>query len=110
MDEDIELVKAFQAEDKSAFDKIVLKYKNKVFNLCYRFVGDYEEANDSAQEAFVKVYCSLKKFRLESAFSTWLYRITVNTCKNKLTSLEYRYKKKAHREDVRLIGIWYVLH
>lgn len=95
--EDAERVKAFQSGDKTVFDKIVLKYKDKVFNLCYRFLGDHAEADDCAQESFVKVYCSLQGFRLESTFSTWLYRLTVNTCKNKLGSLEYRYRKKMVR-------------
>lgn len=92
--EDGELVKAFQAGDKAAFDKLVLKHKDKLFNLCYWFLGDKQEANDSAQDVFIKIYRSLKKFRLESAFSTWLYRIASNTCKNRLKSLEHRQKKK----------------
>jgi RNA polymerase sigma-70 factor (ECF subfamily) len=93
------LVRAFLAKDKSAFDKLVLKYQNKIFNLGYRLLGDYEEANDCAQEVFIKVYRSLKNFRFDSAFSTWLYRITVNTCKNKMASLQYRYNKKTLRLD-----------
>lgn len=98
-DEDTLLVKAFNSGEKPAFDKLVLKYKDKVFNICYRFLTDYEEANDCAQETFVKVYRSLKNFRFESSFSTWLYRIAVNTCKNKVTSLEYRFRKKTVRLD-----------
>jgi len=92
--EDTALVRAFQAGNKASFDELVLKHKDRLFNLCFRFLGDYQEANDSAQEVFVKVYRSLKRFRFESAFSTWLYRIAVNTCKNKLRSSEYRHKKK----------------
>lgn len=92
--EDWLLIKAFQRGDKRAFDQLVIRHKDRIFNLCYRFIGDYEEANDSAQEAFVKAYGSLKTFRLESAFSTWLYRIAVNTCKNKLGSSSYRAKRK----------------
>jgi RNA polymerase sigma-70 factor (ECF subfamily) len=92
--QDRALVKAFQAGDKASFDELVLKHKDRLFNLCLRFLGDYQEANDSAQEVFVKVYRSLKRFRFESAFSTWLYRIAVNTCKNKLKSSEYRHRKK----------------
>ena len=92
--EDAVLIRAFQGGDKAAFDELVLKHQHKLFNLCYRFLGDYQEANDSAQETFIKVYRSLKKFRFESAFSTWLYRIAVNTSKNKLKSAEYRRKKK----------------
>jgi RNA polymerase sigma-70 factor (ECF subfamily) len=91
---DSALVRSFQAGDKAAFDKLVLKHKDRIFNLCFRFLGDYQEANDSAQEVFVKAYRSLKGFRFESAFGTWLYRIAVNTCKNKVKSLDYRYAKK----------------
>jgi RNA polymerase sigma-70 factor, ECF subfamily len=93
-DEDALLIKAFQRGDKGAFDHLVIRHKDRIFNLCYRFLGDYEEANDCAQEAFVKAYGSLKAFRLESAFSTWLYRIAVNTCKNKLGSSAYKVKRK----------------
>ena len=92
--EDALLIEAFQRGDKKAFDELVIRHKDRIFNLCYRFLGDYEEANDSAQEAFVKAYGSLNTFRLESAFSTWLYRIAVNTCKNKLGSAAYRAKRK----------------
>ena len=90
---DSDLVKAFQTGDKSAFDALVLKHKDRVFNLCYWFLGDTQEANDSAQDAFIKVYRSLKKFRQESTFSTWLYKIVANTCKNRLKSSEYKQKK-----------------
>jgi RNA polymerase sigma-70 factor (ECF subfamily) len=93
-EEDGGLVKAFQVGDRTAFDALVLKHKDKVFNLCYWFLGDRQEAHDSAQDTFIKVYRSLKKFRLESAFSSWLYRIAANTCKNRLKSSEYRHKKK----------------
>lgn len=112
-DEDTVSIKSFLAGDKKTFDKLVLKYQDRVFNLCYRFLGDYEEANDSAQETFIKVYNSLKNFRFESAFSTWLYRIAVNTCKNKLSSLKFRLnqrmvrldREKASDEDCRLTEI-----
>lgn len=88
-------------QDRFAFDRLVVKYQDKVFNLCYRFMGNYEDANDCAQDAFVKAYRSLQKFKFQSAFSTWLYRITVNTCKNKLDSLSYRFGKmmlRLHRD------------
>ncbi len=91
---DVELVNAFKAGKKSAFDELVLSHKDKVFNLCYWFVGDYQDANDLAQDVFFKAFKALKNFRFESAFSTWIYRITVNTCKNRLNSLQYRLKKK----------------
>lgn len=97
--EDAVWVKAFQAGEKAAFDKLALKYKNKVFSLCYRSLGDYEEANDAAQDTFVKVYRSLNRFRFDAAFSTWLYRIAVNTCKNTKSSLAYRLRRKIIRID-----------
>ena len=92
---DMQWVRDFKAGDRSAFDKIMLKHKDRVFNLCYRFMGDLQEGNDMAQETFVKVYTSLKKFRMESSLTTWLYRIAVNTCKNRLKSTHFRNRKKA---------------
>ena len=93
-EEDTALVRAFQVGDRAAFDKLVLKHKDNLFNTVYRFLGDYQEANDCAQETFIKVFKSLKKFRFESAFSTWLYRIAMNTCKNRLKSSAYRWRKR----------------
>ena len=87
-------IEAFLAGDRSAFDKLVLRHQDRVFNVCYRLLGDYEEASDCAQETFVKVYRALKDFRFGSSFSTWLYAIAVNTCKNKLNSAEYRRRKR----------------
>ena len=90
---DYDLVHAFIRGDHSAFEKIVLKYQDRVYNLCYRFLGDIQEAEDSAQEVFIKVYKALKGFRQKSSFYTWLYRIVINTCKNRIKSLEYRRSK-----------------
>ena len=92
--EDARLVEAFQANDNIAFDKLVLKYKDMVFNVCYRMLRDYEEANDCAEESFVRAFRGLKGFRFKSTFKTWIYRVAVNICKNKITSLAYRYKKR----------------
>ncbi|MBW2095235.1 MAG: sigma-70 family RNA polymerase sigma factor [Deltaproteobacteria bacterium] len=91
---DMQWVRDFKAGDRSAFDKIMLKHKDRVFSLCYRFLGDFQEANDSAQETFVKVFTSLKRFRAESSFSTWLYRIAANTCKNRLKSSPFKHRKR----------------
>jgi RNA polymerase sigma-70 factor (ECF subfamily) len=97
--QDALLIKDFQGGDRAAFEKLVLRHKDKLFNLCYSFLGDYEEANDSSQEAFIKAYQGLKKFRFESSFSTWLYRIAVNTCTNKFKSLANRQKKMTSSLD-----------
>ena len=93
-DRDRALVKAVQAGDMAAFDQLVLKHKDKLFNMVFWFLGDYQEASDCAQEIFIKIFKSIKKFRFESAFSTWLYRIAMNTCKNRVTSSAYRWSKK----------------
>lgn len=90
---DTDLVTAFKKGDHPAFEKIVLKYQDRVYNLCYRFLGDKQEAEDTAQEIFIKVYRSLKGFKMKSSFYTWLYRIVINSCKNRVKSLEYRKSK-----------------
>ncbi|MCX5713105.1 MAG: sigma-70 family RNA polymerase sigma factor, partial [Candidatus Omnitrophica bacterium] len=97
--EDVLLIEAFNKGDQASFDKLVIKYKNKIFNLCFRFLNNYEEADDCAQEAFVKVFRSLSGFKFESSFSTWIYRVAVNTCKNKVLSSEFRQRKKMIRID-----------
>ena len=96
-EEELDLVRRFQAGDQRAFDVLVQKHKDRVFRLCYRLLGDYTEADDAAQETFIKVYHSLRGFRFESGFWTWVYRIAVNTCKNTLMSLRFRLKKKTLR-------------
>jgi RNA polymerase sigma-70 factor (ECF subfamily) len=93
-DRDAALIREIQAGDMAAFDQMVMRHKDKLFNTVYWFLGDYQEANDCAQEIFIKVFKGIKKFRFESAFSTWLYRIAINTCKNRLKSSAYRWKKR----------------
>ena len=85
-DNDQQLVQRVQKGDKSAFDLLVLKYQHRVLKLVSRFVNDAAEAQDVAQEAFLKAYRALPSFRGESAFYTWLYRIAINTAKNALVS------------------------
>lgn len=87
---DIELVKRVQKGDKGAFDLLVLKYEHKIVNLVMRYVRDPETALDISQEAFIKAYRALPRFRGDSAFYTWLYRIAVNTAKNYLASQRRR--------------------
>jgi RNA polymerase sigma-70 factor (ECF subfamily) len=85
-DNDLQLVARVQKGDKSAFDLLVLKYQHRVLKLVSRFVSDAAEAQDVAQEAFLKAYRALPSFRGDSAFYTWLYRIAINTAKNALVS------------------------
>jgi RNA polymerase sigma-70 factor (ECF subfamily) len=93
-DRDAALIRDIRAGDTAAFDQLVINHKDKLFNMVYWFLGDYQEANDCAQEIFIKVFKGIKKFRFQSSFSTWLYRIAINTCKNKLKSSAYRWKKR----------------
>lgn len=83
---DQELVERVQRGDRGAFDLLVRKYQHKILNLITRYVHDPSEAQDVAQEAFIKAYRALRNFRGDSAFYTWLYRIAINTSKNFLVA------------------------
>lgn len=83
---DQQLVERVKKGDKRAFDLLVGKYQHKVLSIVGRFVNDPDEAKDVSQEAFIKAYRALPKFRGESAFYTWIYRIAVNTAKNHLVA------------------------
>ena len=87
---DQQLVARVQKGDSRAFDLLVLKYQHKIFSLIGRYVHDADEVQDVAQEAFIKAYRALPKFRGDSQFYTWLYRIAVNTAKNHLVSRSRR--------------------
>jgi RNA polymerase sigma-70 factor, ECF subfamily len=84
------LVERVQRGDRRAFDVLVLRYQQKIVKLVMRFVHDPVEAQDVAQEAFIKAYRALPGFRGESAFFTWLYRIAINTAKNYVVALKRR--------------------
>ncbi|HIF54261.1 MAG: RNA polymerase sigma factor RpoE [Methylococcales bacterium] len=88
---DKDLVRRVQQGDKSAFDLLVIKYQHRIIQLVNRYVKDPSEAQDVAQEAFIKAYRALGNFRGDSAFYTWLYRIAINTAKNYLVSRNRRY-------------------
>lgn len=89
-DNDSELVRRAQNGDKKAFDLLVLKYQQKVAGVVSRYVRDQADILDVVQEAFIKAYRALPKFRGDSAFYTWLYRIAINTAKNFLVSQSRR--------------------
>lgn len=80
------LVDRVKKGDKTAFDVLVRKYQYKVIKLVSRYVKDPDEAQDVSQEAFIKAYRALPKFRGDSAFYTWMYRIAINTAKNHLVA------------------------
>jgi len=83
---DLGLVRRVQRGERGAYDLLVLKYQHKVVKLVMRYLRDPADAEDVAQEAFIKAYRALPQFRGESAFYTWLYRIAVNTAKNYLAT------------------------
>src|ERR1051326_7548116 len=90
------LVRRLQQRDERAFQEIVRLYQHKVFNLVFRMISNREEAEDVAQEVFVTVSKSSDGFRGEAKFSTWLYRIAANHCKNRMKYLGRRnYKATA---------------
>ena len=89
-DVDQQLVERVQKGDKRAFDLLVIKYQHKVMAVISRLIRDPAEAQDVAQEAFIKAYRALPGFRGDSAFYTWIYRIAINTAKNYLVARNRR--------------------
>ena len=84
------LVERVQKGDRYAFDLLIQKYQHRIVSLVARYVNDHAEALDVAQEAFIKAYRAIGKFRGDSAFYTWLYRIAINTAKNWLVAQKRR--------------------
>ena len=89
-DTDKELVRRVQKGDRHAFDLLFTRYQQKILNLVSRYLRDREDVEDVAQEAFIKAFRALPRFRGESAFYTWLYRIAINTAKNHLVARSRR--------------------
>ena len=98
-DTDQQLVQRAQRGDLQAFDLLVLKYQGRIAALISRYVSDAGELEDVTQEAFIKAYRALGKFRGDSAFYTWLYRIAVNAAKNHLVAKRRRPGADATIED-----------
>lgn len=81
---DDELVKRSQQGDIDAFEQLISKYQQKIYNIAYRLMGNPHDAGDLAQEALIKVYKSIRSFRLDASFSTWVYHIVTNVCRDEL--------------------------
>lgn len=81
---DLELLHAFRAGSEAAFDRLFLRYQDYVYNVCLGILGNPDDARDGAQDAFLLVYRKAGEFRAQAAFSTWLYRVTVNVCVGQL--------------------------
>lgn len=78
------LLERSKSGDIEAFERLIENYQKKVFNIALRMVGNYDDASDLAQEVFIRVYRSIKNFKEQSSFSTWIYRITTNVCLDEL--------------------------
>lgn len=89
-----QLIRGLRAREEAAFTEVVLMYQHKVFNICFRMVGDRQEAEDVAQEVFIAIFKSIEGFRGDSSFSTWIYRVAVNRSKNRLKYLGRRSHKQ----------------
>lgn len=88
-----ELVASAKQGDEDSFRILVESNMKKIFKLAYQYAGNYHDAEDISQEAFIRAFNSLDRFRGESSFSTWLYRIAINCC------LNYRRKRNTLREE-----------
>ena len=82
MENDINIIKLVKKGDVRAFDILVVKYQDRLVYSVYKFCNDFELSQDIVQEAFVKAFRNIDKFRGESSFYTWIYRIAINTAKN----------------------------
>lgn len=105
---DKQLVQRVKRGDKSAFDFLVLKYQSRVASIISRYTNDSQDILDLTQETFVKAYRAIERFRGDSAFYTWLYRIAVNTAKNFLESRGRRPKGSMEAEEAERLdsGDW----
>src|SRR5215207_1060039 len=93
------LLRRLRERDERAFRELVAEHRDRVFNLTYRMLGNRAEAEDVAQEVFITVFKTVDTFREESKFSTWLYRVTVNHCKNRIKYLSRRHDRDQDELD-----------
>ncbi len=102
------LVKKAQKGDSSALEELLFAYEKRVYNIAYRYMGSEADAYDMAQEALIKIYKRIRAFKGDSSFSSWVYRVTVNTCldglrkmKKNVVSLETAVENGASFKDER---------
>ena len=94
-----QLIRRLKRRDEAAFNTLVRLHQGRIFNLCFRMLGDEAEAEDLAQEVFVKAFGAITSFRGDSQIGTWLYRIAINLCKNRLKYLGRRHHKRSAAID-----------
>jgi len=98
-DEDVKAVLLCQKGDSEAFEVLVERHQKRMLNVAYRMLGDYDEACDVVQEAFLAAYRAIGKFRREAKFSTWLFGIVVNHARNRIRQVEGRSRHEARSID-----------
>jgi len=91
----LELVQSFLGGNRGAFEELMLRHQNRVYAFCYRYFGAQEPAEEAAQEVWVKIFRYLDRFRGDSKFTTWMYRVALNHCRN-LSAYEGRRGKGKH--------------
>ena len=84
--DDRTLVSAFQSGHREAFDVIVTRHRKQVYQLCFRFMHNHEDASDLAQDVFVRAFKGLRRFKGDASLATWLYRVSVNACLNRVAT------------------------
>src|SRR5579862_9598376 len=93
------LLRRLRDRDERAFRELIEAHRDRVFNITYRMLGNRAEAEDVAQEVFITVFKTIETFREEARFSTWLYRVTVNHCKNRIKYLARRHDRDRDELD-----------
>lgn len=97
---DWELIQAFKHGNEEVFEEIVRRYQKKVYHTTYRMMGNPEDANDLAQEVFIRVYRNLERFQGKSSFSTWLFTIATNICRDELRKRQRRVPVQSISEPI----------
>ena len=93
------LLRRLRDRDERAFRELIEAHRDRVYNITYRMLGNRAEAEDVAQEVFITVFKTIDQFREEAKFSTWLYRVTVNHCKNRIKYLARRHDRDRDELD-----------
>jgi len=92
--DDKELILKVRAGQREAFNELVSRYQKRIFQVVYRLLRNYEDAEEISQDVFVLAYQAIKGFRLRSSFYTWIYRIAINLCYHRLRSRQHKVKLK----------------
>jgi RNA polymerase sigma-70 factor (ECF subfamily) len=93
-DQEKQLILEVQQGNRQAFDQLMLKYHRRVFNIAFRIFGDYYQADEVAQDVFVRAFKSIRSFKFQAQFMSWLYRITINLCRNRMKKNQKQKSRK----------------